>query len=273
MSFAGFARDVRLARLFSRPSGRAAIVAWAHGPLLGPIAGTAAPDIARLGPELATADGLLVSPSMLVGLRDVLARRDRPSLFALATWQSISRPRDLLGYVEGATAPLVTIDDAARMGADGVMTYLYVGFEDPRQEAAGVEEVGEVSRRCRELGLLHMVESRAVRDEFGPDGLARPELVAYHVRLAAELGADVVKTKWTGSESFPAIARDCPVPLLIAGGPRRETLDEALVEARAILASGARGLVWGRNVYQQDDPTGALERLAALLDIPEGVPA
>jgi DhnA family fructose-bisphosphate aldolase class Ia len=97
--------------------------------------------------------------------------------------------------------------------------------------------------------------------------------VAYHVRLAAELGADVVKTKWTGSDSFPTIVRDCPVPLLIAGGPRRETLDEALAEARAILASGARGLVWGRNVYQQDDPAGALEQLAALLDDPGESPA
>jgi DhnA family fructose-bisphosphate aldolase class Ia len=266
MTYAQFAREVRMARLFCRPSGRAAIVAWAHGPLLGPIPGTTAPDIARLGPALAQADGLLVTPAMLTGLRDVLARRDRPSLFALATWQSISRPRDLLGYDEGSIAPLTSVGDAARMGADGVMTYLYVGFEDARQEADGIEYVGEVSRECRDLGLLHMVESRAVRDEFGPDGLARPELVAYHVRLAAELGADIVKTKWTGPDSFPGIARDCPVPVLIAGGPRRETLDEALTEARAVLASGARGLVWGRNVYQQDDPAAALERLGALLD-------
>ena len=154
-----FAREVRLRRLFSRPSGRAVIVAWAHGPLLGPIAGTGRAAIERLGSELAAADGLIVSLSMLPGVRELLARRDRPSLFVLQHWQSVSRPVGMLGYQDdGATAPLLSVDEAAQLGADGVMTYLYVGWEDPAREAAEVAYVADVSRRCRQLGLLHIVE-------------------------------------------------------------------------------------------------------------------
>jgi DhnA family fructose-bisphosphate aldolase class Ia len=238
------------------------IVAWAHGPLLGPIAGTEQAAIERLGADLAAADGLVVSLSMLPGVRDVLARRDRPSLFVLQHWQSVSRPSTILGYPDGgATAPILSLDEVAQLGADGVMTYLYVGWEDPAREAAEVAYVAEVSTRCRQLGLLHMVESRAVRNESGPDGLAHAELVRYHTRLAAELGADLVKTKWTGPQEFPSVVQGVPVPVLLAGGARTEELDEALVAVPAMLEAGARGLVWGRNIFQHPEPRVALQRV------------
>jgi fructose-bisphosphate aldolase, class I len=268
---AAYARDVRLRRLFERPSGKAVIVAWAHGPLLGPIEGLDRHAIHALADSLARADGLLVSPSMLPGIRDTIARRNRPTIFLLQHWQSVSRPDSLLGYEQGATAPLCTVEEAAVWGVDGVMTYLYVGWSDPVQEAQQVARAAEASRVCRELGLLHMVESRAVRDELTPDGLVRADLVRYHTRLAAELGADLVKTKWTGSDTFGEVVAGCPVPVLIAGGARTRDFEEMLQEARAMVDAGASGLVWGRNLFQHSDPGTALEKL---LDVVHGaVPA
>jgi DhnA family fructose-bisphosphate aldolase class Ia len=265
---AAYARDVRLRRLFGHTSGKAVVVAWAHGPLLGPLEGLDRHAIETLGDSLAQADGLLVSPSMLPGIRDVLARRDRPTLFLLQHWQSVSRPDSLLGYEQGATAPLCTVEEAAQWGVDGVMTYLYVGWSDPEQEAREVARAAETSRACRELGLLHMIESRAVRDELAPDGFARPDLVRYHTRLAAELGADLVKTKWTGSATFGEVVAGCPVPVLIAGGARRRDFEEMLQEARSMVGTGASGLVWGRNLFQHSDPRAALEQLS---DVVHGV--
>jgi DhnA family fructose-bisphosphate aldolase class Ia len=266
---ASYGREVRRQRLFSRPSGRAVIVAWAHGPLLGPIAGLDNAAIEGLGQEFGDADGLVVSTSMLPGLRDVLASRDRPSLFVLQQWQSVSRPASVLGYPDsGATAPLVSPDEVAQLGADGVMTYLYVGWEDPAREAHEVEYAAAVSRRCRELGLLHMIESRAVRDEIGADGCSRVELVRYHTRLAGELGADLVKTRWVGQpEELRSVTDGVPVPVLLAGGSRAAELEDALADVPALLESGARGLVWGRNVFQHPKPRLALQRL---LDVVHG---
>jgi DhnA family fructose-bisphosphate aldolase class Ia len=262
---AEFGRATRLRRLFSRGSGRALIVAWAHGPLLGPIPGTGRDAIESLGESLAPADGILVSPSMLPGLRRVLARRDRPSAFLLLDWQSVSRPADLLGYEEGATAPLTTVDAATASGLDGVMTYLYTGWRDPAREALEVARIGAVSEQCRRHGLLHLVESRAVREERGPDGLARTELVLYHTRLAAELGADLVKTIWTGAASFPEVVAGCPVPVLLAGGGEVGSSETDLDTAEAMVASGAHGLVWGRKIFQSGEPDVTLHRLLALV--------
>jgi DhnA family fructose-bisphosphate aldolase class Ia len=217
--------------------------------------------IGRLADKFATADGLLLSPSMMLGAQDVLARRDRPTLFLLQEWQSVSRPAELLGYEEGATAPLISVEEAARWGADGVMSYLYVGWRDPQREALEVGRVAETSRACQEFALLHLVESRAVREEVGPTGLARPDLVRYHTRLAAELGADLVKTKWTGADTFGTVVEGCPVPVLLAGGSRTRDLEEVLADAREMVAAGARGLVWGRQIFQHPDPRAALERV------------
>jgi class I fructose-bisphosphate aldolase len=258
---AAYAREVRLRRLFGHDSGKAVIVAWAHGPLLGPLEGLDRRAIETLGESLVQADGLLVSPSMLPGLRDVLARRDRPTLFLLQHWQSVSRPSSLLGHEQGATAPLCTIEEAAHWGADGVMTYLYVGWSDPEQEARQVADAADASRACRDLGLLHMIESRAVRDELTPDGFARSDLVRYHTRLAAELGADLVKTKWTGSDTFGEVVAGCPVPVLIAGGARSRSFEKMLQEARSMVDAGASGVVWGRNLFQHPRPATAVQQL------------
>ncbi len=268
MNPATFAHDCRLARLFGTPSGRALIIAWAHGPLLGPIPGVAASDIARLGATLCGADGLLVTPAMMPGLVGALSVRDRPIILMLAHWQNISRPSDLLGYAEGASTPMVTVEQAHRWGADGVMTYLHLGWSDPRDEARNVEYVREVSEQCQAAGLLHVVESRALRDEFDEDGLARPEFVRLHTRLAAELGADVIKTKFTGKESFRTIVSESPVPIMTAGGPKLGPIEAALGDAEEVLSTGAAGLVWGRNIYQDANPSSALQAVLRLVHAP-----
>ena len=271
MNPAAFARGIRLRRLFSRPSRRAVIVAWAHGPLLGPVSGVDSQSIERLADDFVVADGLLLSRSTLRGAQEALARRDRPSLFLLQEWQSVSRPPELLGYEEGATAPLISVEEAARWGADGVMSYLYIGWRDPHHEALEVRRVAETTRACQELGLLHIVESRAVREPVGPNGLARPDLARYHTRLAAELGADLVKTKWTGADSFGAVVEGCTVPVLLAGGSRTPEFEEVLADAQEMLAAGARGLVWGRQIFQHPDPRSALERVLEVVhsEVPE----
>lgn len=260
---ASFARDVRLRRLFS--NGPALIIAWAHAPLLGPGPGFDRASMASLAERFAAADGILLSTSHLPAARGLLARRERPLLFLLQHWQSVTRATELRGYPEGATARFLAVEDAARAGADGVMSFLYVGWRDPDREAREVAYVLDVSRRCQELGLLHMVESCLVGEETSDDVAERERMAAYHTRLAAELGADLVKTRWTSDASMPAIVDGCPVPLLLAGGTPRHDFEEALTEVRRAVGMGVAGLVYGRYVFGHPDPGEAVSRLLGAL--------
>ncbi|MCL1594665.1 MAG: hypothetical protein M3132_09970 [Actinomycetia bacterium] len=267
MEFAAIARARRLARLFSDPSNRALIVAWAHGPLLGPIPGTEASELDRIAPQLSGADGLLISPSHVEAVHSITSARSSPSLFILQQWQNISRPQSLRGYDEGTTAALISVDDAAAAGADGVMTYLYIGWRDPHVEAEQVDYVREVSSACRRLGILHMVEPRVVTDELDDEGYAAGELVRYHTRLSAELGADIIKIKQPELVVLRQVVSETPVPILVAGGARSQSFDAKLRDARAISAAGAAGLVWGRNIYQHADPALAIKELQTQIRI------
>ena len=74
-------------------------------------------------------------------------------------------------------------------------------------------------------------------------------------RIGAELGADVVKTVYTGDpDSFRDVVRGCPVPVVIAGGPKTSTDKQLLERIDGAMEAGARGAAIGRNVFQHKDP-------------------
>jgi fructose-bisphosphate aldolase/2-amino-3,7-dideoxy-D-threo-hept-6-ulosonate synthase len=88
----------------------------------------------------------------------------------------------------------------------------------------------------------------------GPDVEPTAENIAHATRLGAELGADVVKTSYTGDpDGYERVIEGCPVPVVIAGGPKAETKREVLRDIRDAMEVGARGVAMGRNVFQQDD--------------------
>ena len=83
-----------------------------------------------------------------------------------------------------------------------------------------------------------------------------------HTRIAAELGADVIKTEYCGDpESMTAVVEACPIPILVLGGSRAGS-DAATVEmARNIMQSGAAGVFFGRNVFQAENIPELLQRI------------
>lgn len=92
-----------------------------------------------------------------------------------------------------------------------------------------------------------------------------PQLVADLSRIAAELGADIVKTENVGDAAAMAhVVRSCPVPVLLLGGPKLP-LEEVLANTAVALDSGARGVVFGRNAWQREDATEAMARLRSLV--------
>lgn len=252
-------KKIRMGRIFRSESGRTLIVAYSHGALRGPIPGMNSLDeMRKMAQLLRRADGLMISPGMVDKLEEAFIGRDRPALVLMLDWQNISR-----GYKDGASVAMASVEEALAAGADAVMTYMWIGQDDPRQEKDEIARNAAICRAGDRLGLPVMVESRAVKGETGPDGRYPTDLLKLHTRIAAEIGADFIKTKYSGDpETFASVVEACPVPILIAGGPKAQ---DAYASAADALRAGAKGLVYGRNIFQQADPAAVLERYLALV--------
>jgi class I fructose-bisphosphate aldolase len=109
------------------------ILAYSHGVLMGPQVGMSSlAEMRQVAMSLGKADGLMVTPGMVSKLEEAFIGRDRPALVVQLDYQSFSRR--VLSYAEGATVEMGEIEDALAAGADAVMTYLYMGYEDPERE-------------------------------------------------------------------------------------------------------------------------------------------
>ena len=120
-------------------------------------------------------------------------------------------------------------------------------------ETDQLEQLGTISRDCEEWGipLLAMMYPRG-KKVINPHD---PENVAHAARIGAELGADLIKTVYTGDiDSFRNVVRGCPIPVVIAGGPKTSTDKEFLEMIDGAMEAGARGVAIGRNVFQHKDP-------------------
>lgn len=153
---------------------------------------------------------------------------------------------------------VATVEEAVRMGCDGVSIHVNLGAVT---EPDMLQDAGAVATACREWGmpLVAMVYPRgpAVQDPHDP------VLVAHAARLGAELGADAVKVPYTGDrDSFSAVVAGCPVPVVVAGGPRREAFEAFLADLDGAREAGARGVSIGRNVFQHPQPGKAMAAIA-----------
>ena len=88
------------------------------------------------------------------------------------------------------------------------------------------------------------------------------QAMASACRIGFEHGADVLKAYYTGSpESFRHVTSNCPAPVLVAGGPKAKSLRESFELAKGSIEGGAAGLIFGRNIWQSDNPAGMVKAL------------
>ena len=154
-----------------------------------------------------------------------------------------------------------SVQEAIRIGADAVSVHVNVGAQD---EDKMLQNLGKVSEECDSFGipLLAMMYPRGpkIQNENAPD------VVAHAARIGAELGADIIKTNYTGDiETFKTVTESCPVPVVIAGGPKCKSLAEVLQTTSDSMKAGAAGLSIGRNVFQCENPTQIAKALSAIV--------
>jgi fructose-bisphosphate aldolase / 2-amino-3,7-dideoxy-D-threo-hept-6-ulosonate synthase len=154
-----------------------------------------------------------------------------------------------------------SVQEAIRLGADAVSVHVNVGAQD---EDKMLNNLGKVSEECDLYGmpLLAMMYPRGpkIQNEHAT------EVVAHAARIGAELGADIIKANFTGNiDSFKSVIESCPVPVVIAGGPKCKTSHEVLQTTHDALTAGAAGLSIGRNVFQHDNPALIVKALSAIV--------
>ncbi|WP_135535902.1 MULTISPECIES: 2-amino-3,7-dideoxy-D-threo-hept-6-ulosonate synthase [Halostella] len=158
-----------------------------------------------------------------------------------------------------------TVKEAVRAGADAVSIHLNVGSNyEPRQ----IEQLATVTKDAHEFGLpvLAMTYAR------GPDVDEHDaENLAHAARLGEEVGADIVKTAYSGSvESYESVTEAVGVPVIMAGGSPQST-EEMLSNVRGAMDAGAAGVSMGRSVFQHSSPGAMATAVADIVHDDAGV--
>ncbi len=242
-------KKIRLERIINRETKKTIIIPMDHGLTVGPIKGIKK-DI-----------GEMVNKIALGGADAVLGHIGIPLYAHRGYGPDIGLILQLSGSTtlspESNYKVLVnTVKEAVKLGSDGVSLHINIGTKsDPEM----LEILGQVSRECREYGmpLLAMMYPRGENIENEYD----VEVVKIAARVAAELGADIVKTNWTGDpDSFKEVVDGCMAPLIIAGG-EKSGIRGILEITRQSIDVGGAGVAFGRNVFQADDPTKVVRAL------------
>lgn len=222
---------------------RACIIAADHGGIFGVIPGLEDPgkvidDIVSAG-----ADGMLVSYGLLKRYGSHLVGRI-PTILRLDGGPTTFR-QDWLTYTEWSL--LHTVQDAVMLGADAVAVMAFIGSS---VEVETLRIVSQVASECMRAKMPLVVEALPCPGERIPDAKAA-DAIASASRIAFEHGADLIKTYYTGTpESFRGVVETCPVPILIAGGPKMKTTEDAFQVVHDAMQAGAVGTVFGRNVWE-----------------------
>lgn len=246
-------KRVRIQRIINRETGRTVIVPLDHGISAGPMQG-----IVDLRDTVSrVAEGGANAVIMHKGMTRCGSRDKGPDIGLLT---HLSASTGISPYANSKVL-VGTVEDAMRLGADGVSVHVNLGDED---EGSMLADLGRIASEADSWGMpvLAMVYARGpkVKNEFSP------ELVAHCARVGLELGADIIKVAYTGDkQTFAEAIRGCTVPVVIAGGPKLDSTEAFLKMVKDSLDAGAAGLSVGRNIFQHPDPTMLCRTLSGLV--------
>lgn len=245
--------------------------------------------------DVAVDHGVCNEPSFLVGLEDmagvvdalVAARpdaiqmaygqadllqgrpeRDKPALVMridMGNPYNPQRHRVMWSMLQNRDEP---IGGALEMDAACVVVNLFMLPDEPELFRQCVENISRVRADCHRYGMPLMIEPlvmlpNAVRGGYQVDGDA--EKIVALVRLASEMGADIIKADPTEHpEEFHRVVEAARVPVLVRGGGK-EDLKTVLEKSSALIKQGAKGMVYGRNIYQHANPRAVVAALMAII--------
>jgi putative autoinducer-2 (AI-2) aldolase len=150
-----------------------------------------------------------------------------------------------------------SIDEIIRLNAASVGVSIFVGSD---YEHETLMNLSKIVNECENYGIPVMAVTAVGREVEKME----PRYLALSCRIAAELGARVVKTYWC-SKDFDKVVSGCPVPVVMAGGPKCETEKEVFDFVFDGMQNGSVGINLGRNVWQNPNPVAVAKALYAII--------
>jgi DhnA family fructose-bisphosphate aldolase class Ia len=259
-------KEIRLSKLF--PEGKnAVVVAMDHGQTFGPMEGLV--NYRQAAERLKEADGVLLAVQMIDHTGSLFKGKGSPALIARLNWNTIHC--EPWQYKQAFVVKSLSASAAMAAGAEAVLASLVLQTGDERHDAENVRVFTELAEETRQLGI-------PLIGEVFPAGDLRAHPSEFHdyilktCRIITELGADAIKTFYTG-ERFVEVTAGAPVPIFALGAEKMDRQVDALRLADRAVKAGARGVVFGRNVLQASDPTAFLRGLKDVVQgraAPEG---
>lgn len=233
-------------------NGKAVIIPMDHGTTVGPISG-----LTNMRATVANIDA--GGASAVVLHKGIIKSLTEPPSCGIIMHLSASTQ---LAKDPNNKVIVGSVDEAIRLGADAVSVHINVGGCETEPEM--LSTLGRVAAECdeKQMPLMAMMYPRG--ENVGE--LSHKDSVALVARIGAELGADIIKTVYTGDiESFEDVVRSCPVPIVIAGGPKCNNDLELLNMVYDSMEAGAIGVSLGRNAFQHINPTGMVQALRSII--------
>jgi len=236
----------RLSQLM--PGGKCFFMPIDHGYFQGPTTGLEQPG-KTIAPLLPYVDALFCTRGTLRAAIDPV--KSKPIVLRVSGCTS------MVGSDLADEELTTSIEEVVRLNAAAVGVSVFIGSEYEKQTLKNLATMVNV---CEQYGIPVMAVT-AVGKEMAK---REARYLALCCRIAAELGARVVKTYWCDKD-FDKVIKGCPVPVIVAGGPKCETEKEVFEFVHDGMQRGAVGINLGRNVWQAPHPVATAKALRAIV--------
>ena len=233
----------RMARIIKPDTGKTVMLAVDHGYFLGPISGLEEPR-KTIEPLIPYADALMLTRGVLRTSID--PKHDIPIVLRVSGGTSIIGPS--LAH-EGVTT---SIREAVRLNVAAVALSIFVGTE---HEHETLINLSNLVNEAEEYGIPVLAVTAVGKELEKRDA----RFLSLCCRISSELGAHMVKTYYC--DDFEKVVKGCPIPIVIAGGPKLETELDALKLAYDAIQQGAVGVDMGRNIWQSPHPVAMIRAI------------
>ena len=242
----GWGMANRMANLI-QSDGRALFLPVDHGYFLGPTRKLEEPR-KTVEPLLPYADAIFITRGVLRSSVD--PDNTKPIILRVSGGTS-TVGKDLAN--EGLTT---SMEEAIRLNASAVGMSIFVGSNYEKESLLNLSKLVDEGER---YGIPVMAVTAVGKELEKRDS----RYLALACRIAAELGARVVKTYWC--EDFGRVVKGCPAPVVMAGGPQVNTELEAFEFIYDGIQNGAIGVNLGRNIWQNDFPVSMIKAIRSII--------